>query len=249
MGVALDWDWAKRTGGNLSPPEYRHLVGVTLGQVPNALVTSIRYRLGKTGVGRTELTELPVPESELARRAEEFVNAALPVYVVMHSYRTYFLGKALAALDGITIDDEQAYLSALLHDVNLGHPTPQRCFAVTGGERAARLLTEWGADRNTAETVATATGGHLTPGADHDLADPAGFVQAGSIADVAGRRLDEIDPDWLDDLQQHYPRHHLKRQLVPTLRAEAKAVPRGRTHLINRWAAFPLLVRIAPYKE
>jgi HD domain len=249
MSVTLDWDWAKRTGGNLSPREYRHLVGVILRDLPNALSMSLRYRLGRRGTGRSDLTDLPAPESALARRAEEFVEAALPAYVLTHSYRTYFLGKVLAALDGATIDDELAYLAALLHDVNLGHPTPGRCFAVTGGERAARLLTEWGADSSTAEAVAAAASGHATPGAYHDLSDPAGFVQAGSIADVAGRRLHEVDPVWLADLQQHYPRHNLKRQLVPTVRAEGKAVPRGRMHLINRWAAFPLLVRTAPYPE
>jgi len=205
--------------------------------------------LGRRGTGRTDLTELPVPESALARPAEEFVEAALPGYVLTHSYRTYFLGKVLASLDGATIDDELAYLAALPHDVNLGHPTPGRCFAMTGGERAARLVTEWGADSSTAEAVAVAASGHATPGAYHDLSDPAGFVHAGSIADVAGRGLHEVDPVWLADLQQHYPRHNLKRQLVPTVRAEGKAVPRGRGHLINRWAAFPLLVRTAPYPE
>lgn len=72
---------------------------------------------------------------------------------------------------------------------------------------------------------------------------------AGSLADTVGRRLDEIDPAWLADLQRTYPRHNLKRHLVPALRAEAKAVPRGRIQLANRWAATPLLVRTAPYAE
>lgn len=249
MGVTLDWDWAKRTSGNLTPREYRHLVGVVLRDLPNALAMALRYRLGGRGTGRVDLTGLPVPDSELARRVEEFVQAALPAYVLTHSYRTYFLGKVLAAADGVTVDDEITYLTALLHDLNLGHPTPAKCFAVTGGERAARLLTEWGADTATAEAVGAAASGHATPGAYHDLSDPAGFVQAGSIADVAGRRLHEVDPAWLAELQQAYPRHHLKRQLVPAVVAEGKAVPHGRMHLINRWAAFPLLIRTAPYNE
>jgi hypothetical protein len=112
-----------------------------------------------------------------------------------------------------------------------------------------RLLTDWGADPATARAVGAAAGGHATPGADRDLADPAGFVLAGSMADTIGRRLDEVDPAWLGDLQQRYPRHNLKRHLIPTLHAEARAVPRGRIHLVNRWAAFPMLVRTAPYPE
>jgi hypothetical protein len=120
---------------------------------------------------------------------------------------------------------------------------------VTGGERSEKLLLEWGADPATAELVAGAACGHATPGSDHDLADPAGLVLAGSLADIAGRRLDEIDPAWLAELQQRYPRRGLKQHLVRTLRNEATAVPRGRIHLANRWARLPLLVRTAPYPE
>jgi hypothetical protein len=36
---------------------------------------------------------------------------------------------------------------------------------------------------------------------------------------------------------------------VAALHAEAKAVPRGRINLGNRWAGLPLLVRLAPYPE
>ena len=249
MSVTLDRKWATRTGGNLSPQEYRHLVGVILRDLPNALTGLIRYRLGRRGTGRTDLTELPVPDSALARRAEDFVRENLSSHMLAHSYRTYFLGRVLATQDAATVNDEHTYLAALMHDLNLEHPTPGRCFAVTGGERTERLLIEWGADPATAEAVGAAGCGHATPAADHNLADPAGFVLAGSLADTVGRRLDEIDPAWLADLQQRYPRHNLKRHLVPALHAEASAVPHGRIHLANRWAALPLLVRTAPYAE
>ena len=96
--------------------------------------------------------------------------------------------------------------------------------------------------------VAAAVCGHATPGADDDLADPAGFVLAGSLADIVGRRLDDIVPSWLEDLQQRYPRHGLKQHLAAALHAEAKAAPRGRMHLANQ-AGLPLLIRLAPYPE
>ena len=34
MSITLDWDWATRTGGNLSPQEYRHLVVMSRDVVP-----------------------------------------------------------------------------------------------------------------------------------------------------------------------------------------------------------------------
>ena len=146
MRVTLDWDWASRTGGNLSPQEYRYLVGVLLRDMPNALAAVARYRMGRRGDGRTELTGQPVPQFALARRAEEFAKQELSTHVLAHSYRTYFFGKVLAAHDGVAVNDEIVYLAALLHDLQLEHPTPGRCFAVTGAERAAQLLEEWGAD-------------------------------------------------------------------------------------------------------
>jgi hypothetical protein len=233
----------------LSPQEYRHLVGVLLRDLPSALAAVLRYRMGRRGDGHTELVEQPIPESALARRAEEFVQQELSPHVLAHSYRTYFFGKVLAAHDGVAVNDEVVYLASLLHDLHLERPTSGRCFAVTGAERAAQLLAEWGADSSTADNVAAAICAHATPGAEHDLADPAGFVLAGSLADIIGRRLDHIDPAWLEHLLQRHPRHELKQRLVAALQTEAKAVPRGRMHLANRWAGVPLLVRIAPYRE
>ena len=247
--IHLDWEWATRTGGNLSRQEHRYLVGVILRELPTALAALLRYRLGKRGTGRIELGDVAVPTSTLARRAEEFVQQELSPYVLEHSYRTYYLGRVLAASDGAEVDAEAVYLASLLHDLHLDHPTPGRCFAVTGAERTLSLLVEWGADQRTATTVAMAVCGHVTPGADHNLCDPAGFVLAGSLADIIGRRLDETDPAWLAELHQRYPRDGLKGLMAAALRGQGKAVPHGRIQLANRWAGLPLLVQTAPYRQ
>jgi hypothetical protein len=247
--IRLDWEWATTTGGNLSRAEHRYLVGVILRDLPTALTALLRYRLGKRGTGRIDLGEVPVPTSTLARRAEQFVQQELSPLVLEHSYRTYYFGRVLAAGDGAEVDVEAVYLASLLHDLHLEHPTPGKCFAVTGAERTLSLMVEWGADHRTATKVAKAVCGHVTPGADRNLSDPAGFVLAGSLADIIGRRLDETDPSWLQELQQRYPRDGLKHQMAAALRAEGKAVPHGRVHLANRWAALPVLVQTAPYRQ
>lgn len=249
MSVDLDWEWATRTGGNLSPRESRQLVGVLFRDLPSAVAGMVRYRLGQRGTGSTDLVALPVPDSKLARRAEGFVRKELSAHVLAHSYRTYYFGKVLAAHESVTVDDEVVYLTSLLHDLRLEQPTPQRCFALTGAERTAELPAEWGAEDSIIWKVTAAACEHATPGVEHDLSNPAGFVLAGSLADIIGRRLNYVDPLWLEDLLRRYPRHGLKHHLVAALRAEAKAVPRGRMCLANRWASVPLLVRIAPYPD
>ncbi|WP_264068478.1 hypothetical protein [Mycolicibacterium komossense] len=64
MGVTLDWDWAQRTGGNLSPREHCHLVGAILRDVPGALVGVVRYRLGRRSSWR-----IPTARTSSARRS------------------------------------------------------------------------------------------------------------------------------------------------------------------------------------
>jgi hypothetical protein len=53
---------------------------------------------------------------------------------------------AFAALDGIPVDLEMVYVASLLHDLHAELPTPERCFAVVGAERAEQFALEHGAD-------------------------------------------------------------------------------------------------------
>jgi hypothetical protein len=125
-----------------------------------------------------------------------------------------------------------------MHDLHLERPTPGRCFAVTGAERSLSLLVEWGADHDTATTVAAAVSGHANPGADRDLSDPAGFVLAGSLADIIGRRLDETDASWLRDLIERYPRPWAQEPLGRSTARRGECCA-ARTHVPRRplgWA-------------
>jgi hypothetical protein len=160
--IRLDWEWATTTGGNLSRAEHRYLVGVILRDLPTALTALLRYRLGKRGTGRIDLGEVPVPTSTLARRAEQFVQQELSPLVLEHSYRTYYFGRVLAAGDGAEVDVEAVYLASLLHDLHLEHPTPGKCFAVTGAERTADSMRPtppgcWNCSGDTRAMVSNAT--------------------------------------------------------------------------------------------
>ncbi|EUA61012.1 HD domain protein [Mycobacteroides abscessus 1948] len=166
-----------------------------------------------------------------------------------HSYRTYFFGKALAELDDIQVDDELVYVASLLHDLQLEHPTPGRCFAVVGGERAARFVMTQGAPADRAEAVGAAIAAHITLGASDNLADPGGFVSAGAGTDVFGLRLSDLDAEWVQELLHRHPRLDFKRHMRRAWAAESAAVPNGRAAWLTRYAAFPMLVKAAPFGE
>jgi hypothetical protein len=244
---ALDWEWALRTGGNLSAADRHRLVPALLRGVPR--LAAERVRAGRRGHGRLDLDTIGWPDSPLAAAAEAEAREVATPHVLEHSYRTYLFGLVLAGLDGVVPDRESAFAASMLHDLQLEHPTAGRCFAVVGGERAHRICLDHGADSEQAVRIGAGVAGHLTPGVADDLADLAGFVSAGALVDVAGARLRELDPQWVNDVLVRHPRHDFKRHLTAAIRREAEAVPDGRISWLSRWAGFARLIAAAPFTE
>ncbi|UGT52422.1 phosphohydrolase [Nocardia asteroides] len=244
----LDWDWATRSGGNLTAAERRALTVGLVRVVPALVPGRIRQALGRRGAGRLDLNEVRLPDTALARAAEIEAREHLSDTLLAHSFRTYFFARALAELDGVDYDDEIAYVASLLHDLKLERPTPGRCFAVVGGESAHGFAVRHGAPRERAAAIGAAIAAHLNPDAAENLGDPGGFVSAGASVDVLGRRLADLAPDWVDDLLVRHPRQDFKRQLVARFTAEAAAVPEGRIHWLNS-TGFLQLIKLAPFAE
>lgn len=245
----IDWDWAKRTGGALSARQRRRLLTPLLRVAVAMPAARIRLALGRRGTGAVDLESLRWPDSTLARAAEEEARDVLSPHVLQHSYRTYLFALVLAGIDGVPVDEELGYVSCLLHDLTLEHPTPGRCFAVTGGERAERFALDHGAAADRAATIGAAVCGHITVGAAEDLGDPAGFVSAGANLDVTGARLTETDPTFVRHVLERHPRLGFKRHMLSAWAAEGRAMPGGRSRWLTTHAAFPLLVRAAPFSE
>ncbi|WP_433196619.1 HD domain-containing protein [Nocardia sp. CA-107356] len=246
--TGIDWEWATRTGGILSGGQHRQLAVELARMVPSVGGTQLKRVLGRSGTGRLEFAGLRVPDSKLAKSAETEARESLSIHMLEHSYRTYFFGRVLAEIDGVRYDDELVYVACLLHDLQLESPTPGRCFAVAGGERAAAFAVREGAEPERAQAIGAAIAAHITPGVANDLSDPGGFVSAGASVDVIGARFPELDPDWVAQLLQRHPRHEAKRHLIAAFKAEADAVPKGRAALLNS-VGFLQLVRMAPYSE
>jgi len=245
----IDWAWATRTGGILSVRQKRQLLAPLLVELLRFPAARVRLATGRRGSGRIDLDALVWPDSALARDATQEARECLTPHVLGHSYRTWLFGLVLAQAGGVTVDPELTYVSSILHDLQLEHPTPGRCFAVVGGERAQRFALDHGAPADQADAIGAAVGGHLTPGAATDLRDPAGFVSAGALADLTGFGLHEMAADWVDDVHARHPRHDLRRHALVAIRNERKVVPGGRAEWLTRYASFPLLLRAAPFSE
>lgn len=247
--AGIDWTWATSTGGTLSARQRRQLLTPLLRVAVGLPAARLRVALGRRGTGALDLDTLRWPDSALARAAEEEARDVLTPHVLQHSYRTYLFALTLAAVDGVRVDEELGYVSCLLHDLTLEHPTPGRCFAVTGAERAERFALAHGAAPERAATIGAAVAGHITPGAAEDLGDPAGFVSAGAALDVIGARMEATDPAFVRAVLQRHPRLEFKRHMRAALTTEGRINRDGRTRWLNTHAAFPLLIRAAPFGE
>jgi hypothetical protein len=245
----IDYDWAVAHDGILNGKQQLALfrpVLRTVAQYPGQRIRILRKRRGS---GSFDLDSWIPPDSRLARDAEQEACEVLSPHVLAHSYRTYLFGRVLADLDGEKVDDELAYVSSLLHDLNLEHPTPGRCFAVVGAERARRFALKRGVEPERARRLAAEVANHLTPGVADDISSEGGFVSAGALLDVAGVRLDELAPTFVDAVLRQHPRHQLKRHLLAAFKAERRAAKGGRIDWLGRYAIFGLLVRLAPFPE
>jgi len=246
--MSIDYSWAKATGGALSARQRRQLLSPLLRVIVGD--PARRARMGaraswrrRARSRRPALAGLPPREGRRAGGAD-----VLSPHVLEHSYRTYLFGLTLAAIDGKGVDEELGYVSSCCTTCIWSTPTPGRCFAVVGRARGALRAGPWrrpGARR----TIGAAIAGHIHPGASDDMSDPAGFVSGGAFVDVAGVRLEQMDPAFVARLLERHPRLEFKRHLLKAWADERKGCQRAARKWLTRYAAFPLLVRMAPFEE
>src|SRR5579872_5864505 len=80
-----------------------------------------------------------IPDSELARDARELALELSPDFLLAHVDRTYVFGALATARAGLAVDEEIAYVAAILHDLGLtDRHGGERRFEVDGAEEIGR---------------------------------------------------------------------------------------------------------------
>ncbi len=244
--------WARATDGNLTGRERLRLLAPVLATTAQYAASRLRHLLGVSPgrVATVDLDAVRWPDSAMARAAEETCRATLSPATTNHSFRTFVYGLALAQAERATVDEEELYVTALLHDIALERPTPARCFALVGAERARQVAVDAGAPAATAERIAAGVVGHATPGCNLVEHGPlATWIAAGALLDLLGLRVDVVAPALVRDTLARWPRHGASVAVGACWRKESAAVPRGRAALIERVALFSRFMRLAPFPE
>jgi hypothetical protein len=244
--------WSLATRGRLNAQEKRRLALAVL----EAQLRNIVGRLAMAahldpGRRRTlDVDLLTPPATILTCVAEAHAVERLSPVLLNHSRRTYAFGAALGAVKGVPVDHELLYAAALLHDVGLQDGAGDGAdFTLASAAVARQIADDVGLAPSAAETVASAITLHHSP--DVRLADgPVAYLlSAGAALDVIGLGCCQLPPSAVARIVELHPRSKFQRVFASAFREEAARVPGGRAHFLERYAAFDLAIRKAPFRE
>jgi len=155
---------------------------------------------------------ITVPDTDLVREATALVREAADDNLFNHSRRVFFWGSLKAAVRGLHVDPELAYVGALFHDLGLtpAHRTTNRRFELDGAEAARGFLLDHGRSEEDALDVWLGIALHTTPEIPHHLAPEVSVVTLGVETDVLGLDLDQITDEQREDVVAAHPRTDFK---------------------------------------
>jgi hypothetical protein len=191
------------------------------------------------GLDRHDLELLTVPDTAVARRAEEICREASSASLANHCFRSYAWGALLGVRDGVAWDAELLYVAAMLHDLGLT-PSYDRggCFERDGADAARELLTELGWPAARAETIADAIYLHMHEVGPDDSPE-ARLLDLGTAVDVRGVRLADVPAAPRAFALERFPRLGFKEHFVALFEDQARRKPHCVVHayLVERGGA------------
>ena len=241
-------EWGRVSGGRLSRSERWSLVLQALtAQLQLAGQSCLRLLgLGSARLPAAAWRGLELPDSPLARSAEELCRSVSPTFLVDHCLRSFAWGTLLAQRDDLRFDPEVFYLACMLHDLGLtDYARPddgQVCFAVSGAAAAFEFL----GGSAQAERVAEAISLHLNVKVGLDCGTEAHLLRQGTGLDVVGIRLHEISPQARARVLERYGRQGFSGQIAKSLGCACH--PGSRTELLCQ-LGFLCMIRRSPWSE
>jgi hypothetical protein len=243
-------DWVAATGGQLTAAERRRLLRpIAATHAANAVGRAAM--LAHLNSGRRadiDPEALAAPTSALASAAEHEAHSRLSPALLNHSYRTFAFGAALGALADIDVDRDLLFAAAMLHDTGLARPVDRVDFTLASARVARDVAETVGLSTAATRTMRTAITLHHSPGVTLADGSVAYLLSAGAGVDVAGLQAWKLPAQVLAAVVAQRPRLGFKREFAAAFRAEAAAVPRGRAHLLRRYGAFDLAIKLAPFR-
>ena len=167
-----------------------------------------------------------IPDSELARGARELALELSPDFLLAHVDRTFVFGAHAAAGAGLAIDEEIAYVAAILHDLGLtDRHGGERRFEVDGAEAARAWARSNGMSADEAQRVWDAIALHAAPGIAEHRSPECALVHWGAGIDVLGAGADRLPPAVIAEVHRAFPRDGFADGMAELLEAAVRRSP------------------------
>jgi hypothetical protein len=189
----------------------------------------------------------PIPDSQIARRAEAYLRSTSEPSLVNHCLRSYLWALAIADIENIACDAELLFVSAALHDLGLveqfdtGAP-----FEEDSAGAAGDFARSNGWDTEKALTTEAAIVLHVAADVTLDHGAEAYLLWHATSVDVSGSRLDELPAATISQVLSAYPWLDFTDHFGARFAHQARRKPQSRAGqlvaagLLHRLAACPL---------
>jgi hypothetical protein len=169
---------------------------------------------------------MPVPDSAIARRAEDLIADVAPAFLVNHSVRAYAWAVELAWHDSLEFDAEILYVSALLHDIGLVAAYDMgACFEIDGAVAAERFALQEGQSEERARAIYDVIALHMLAHAPPGSTTEVVLLNDSTGVDVTGYRIGDVRPKAVPDVVAAYPRLEFKREFAALFVDQATRKP------------------------
>jgi hypothetical protein len=164
----------------------------------------------------TAASVIAIPDSRLAREANELIRSVEPDLLYHHSLRVYAFGALQGGRRGLGYDAELLFIGAMFHDIGLveGHRSAHDRFEVDGANAAREFLRGHGVTGDALRIVWDSIALHTTPGIPEHKEPEVALVTAGVEFDVLGFGYDDIAAEDRDAVLAAYPRVDFKESII-----------------------------------
>lgn len=174
-----------------------------------------------------DIYQLSAPESQICKRAHEYVQTELSPEIFNHSCRVYALGMAILREQDYEVDPETFYLTSMFHDI-AASPKNLRAtklsFEFYGGILARDWFLDQDLNQDQADSIVEAIIRH-TMSSGKTIHACGQLLQLATAIDVLGNNGNLVHPNTVDNIVRAFPRLQLNVHFSDAMKNEVTFKP------------------------
>ena len=243
--------WMQLSQGRLSFKEKTLLANQVL--LPSALAFSKTLFLKSPAETSLKFAHIRIPDTAIVKDAVDELHSTAQPSIVMHSWRCYYWGIAIAHTKHWQFDEESFAVACLMHDLGLNQNSSEtcQCFTLASALKAEQLCLahDYPEDRmtNISNAICLHFNGYLDE-TDNNLTKEVLLMQKATACDVIGTDLHRISTTFQNEVLQQFPRQQFNQQFRELLKKDALHRPHSRNALLCKLGLLQM-IQMNPFIE